>query len=187
MDCDCRKLGGDGCAAFLFGLSLADGASFASGYCEVVDAGSVVRDTKYLPEFPGEYDVVSALAGHEWCELVGEECGVWDCAAFVVFDVAPDDGSVDFGERFGDVDAAAQHVERADFECGHFPPAEPGVGEEQDDLWVCGDFCGQFVNLLVCEVAALVVASPGGFDAVAGVVGDDVVFVGGFHDLSEDA
>lgn len=52
---------------------------------------------------------------------------------------------------------------------------------------MCGDFCGQFVHLLVCEVAALVVASPGRFDAVAGVVGDDVVFVGGFHDLAEDA
>ena len=52
---------------------------------------------------------------------------------------------------------------------------------------MCGDFCGEFVGLLVCEVAALCVASAGGFDVGARIFGDDVIFVSCCEDLSEYA
>ena len=111
MNGDGRKLGCDRCPSALFLLPDSDATAFTASYRKIVDAGSVRGDTEYPAKLTHEHEFVTALACHEWREHVAEKCGVGDCAAFMVFDVPPDDLSVDFGYGFGDVDAPAEHVE----------------------------------------------------------------------------
>lgn len=74
---------------------------------------------------------------------------------------AQDDTPADIGERAADVDAAAVEVDIADPQCCRLAPAQPGIGEYQDQQTPASGFVSEREDLAVSEVDVIAALRPG--------------------------
>jgi hypothetical protein len=135
-------------------------------------------DPQHLTGSDAGKDEVVGLALLDVCaELGGQECGDWHLASLLGLGAAPDGAlSLHGRHRLGDDGAVAGQVEPGDPQCGHLAEPRAGVAEEEHDesvglvaagveAAVLAGFGrvagGEVVDLLVGEVAVLVLADPG--------------------------
>jgi hypothetical protein len=119
----------------------------------------------------GEHELVSMLADNGGCQLDGQEPGQRDGTGLMRFGGAEDDTAADIGECAADIDAAAIEVDVADAQGGSLAPAQPGVGQQQDQQASASGFGGEREGLGVSEVDVIAALRPG--QAHAARTGED--------------
>ena len=102
----------------------------------------------------------AALALAPASKRCAQKCGERNGPAAVALRGVPHQLATRGRDSLGDFDTAAQHVEPADLEGGHLPPAQPRVREEQNNVAVLITAVGKLSHLGVAEVAAMLLHYP---------------------------
>ena len=145
-----------------------------------------VAATEHAAVRADEHELVALAAFASTCERSGQELGERDRAAAVRLGRAPDELTARSGDRLGDLEPTAEHVEAPDLERRHLAPAESGVGEEQHDVAVLAATRREVADLGVGEIAATLLADAREADAVDRVAAQASVADRVLHEAGEN-
>ena len=112
-----------------------------------------VRIAQHPALWSGKHQIGGGLPGQAVRQLVGQEAGDRNRASLMGLGRADDHPTVNFGDRFDDLDPAPGQVDPAGGQGHELAPAQAGVGQDSDERVVRRAGLGQRLYLIMSEEA----------------------------------